>query len=375
MSNFSQYFPSTSGGGSGGTPLNGYTPFLVTGTGNPSGYDATTGLYTHPDGTFWLRTGFSIDISTFTGPDPNYPDANYGITKHYDYGLNSGGIYPGNAGEYQGFTPAQGWGMRGFSKIPGGDLRYQLLHNNTYKYSYESATHLGGWTSSGGLQTGSPVHIGNAMGHAKDATTFYAINGNVINVCNSNYQITSTITLSDSISHDWGNYLPEQDKFYCWSNAGSTITVYEYDNTGTATGNTITVTHPGSGGSTYLAIRPNLDLIAAYQVATQTTGDWVLYSLSGYVATQVIRKTVTYTASQSPPQGPHTSESIYAQNFYYEEHPSYNIMGWSYTGRAGNSTGPWKWRMGGNEEVTISTGDGIARTDTDTGQPLFIRIG
>tara|TARA_B110000211_G_scaffold210201_1_gene248140 strand:+ start:354 stop:1334 length:981 start_codon:yes stop_codon:yes gene_type:complete len=68
MSNFSQYFPASSGGGSGGTPINGYTPFLVTGTGNPSGYDATTGLYTHPDGTFWIATGNQI-VSTV------YPNA------------------------------------------------------------------------------------------------------------------------------------------------------------------------------------------------------------------------------------------------------------------------------------------------------------
>ena len=71
MSNFSQYFPASSGGGSGGTPINGYTPFLVTGTGNPSGYDATTGLYTHPDGTFWLKTGNTLSSNTITTTYPN----------------------------------------------------------------------------------------------------------------------------------------------------------------------------------------------------------------------------------------------------------------------------------------------------------------
>ena len=57
MSNYSDFFGVGSSGGGGGIPINGYTPFLTIATGNPSGYDATTGLYTHPDGTFWLETG------------------------------------------------------------------------------------------------------------------------------------------------------------------------------------------------------------------------------------------------------------------------------------------------------------------------------
>ena len=42
MSNFSQFFPAGSGG-SGGSGINSYAPFKVTATGNPIGYNATTG--------------------------------------------------------------------------------------------------------------------------------------------------------------------------------------------------------------------------------------------------------------------------------------------------------------------------------------------
>ena len=75
MSNFSQFFPAGSSGGSGGG-INSYAPFLVTVTSNPTGYDATTGLYTHPDGTFWLKSGFTLNSSA-------YPDAKGGSQPQY----------------------------------------------------------------------------------------------------------------------------------------------------------------------------------------------------------------------------------------------------------------------------------------------------
>ena len=40
MSNFSTFFPTSSGEGAG---INSYAPFKITATGNPIGYDATTG--------------------------------------------------------------------------------------------------------------------------------------------------------------------------------------------------------------------------------------------------------------------------------------------------------------------------------------------
>ena len=59
----------TGGGATGtGLPVNTYESFYVSGTGNPSGYNATTGLYTHPNGDVWLKTGNTIsgDPSIYT---------------------------------------------------------------------------------------------------------------------------------------------------------------------------------------------------------------------------------------------------------------------------------------------------------------------
>tara|TARA_R110000782_G_scaffold6381_2_gene21933 strand:+ start:95 stop:1072 length:978 start_codon:yes stop_codon:yes gene_type:complete len=62
----------TGGGATGtGLPVNTYESFSVSTTGNPTGYNATTGLYTHPNGDYWLKTG-----NTLAGVNSTYPDAN-----------------------------------------------------------------------------------------------------------------------------------------------------------------------------------------------------------------------------------------------------------------------------------------------------------
>lgn len=71
MSNFSTFFPASGGEGAG---INSYAPYQVSSdTDNPQGYNATTGLYTNPvDESVWLKTGMTIldDVT----PDP-YPNA------------------------------------------------------------------------------------------------------------------------------------------------------------------------------------------------------------------------------------------------------------------------------------------------------------
>jgi hypothetical protein len=69
MSNFTTFFPS---GGSGGGGINSYAPFKVSSlTGNPAGYNPTTGLYTNPiDSSVWLKTGGTIEDGA-----GNYPSA------------------------------------------------------------------------------------------------------------------------------------------------------------------------------------------------------------------------------------------------------------------------------------------------------------
>lgn len=71
MSNFSTFFPA------GGTGLvNGAVPMYIYATasgGNTPGYDEATGLYTHPNGSIFLKTGFQH----LTNDSTTYPDATY----------------------------------------------------------------------------------------------------------------------------------------------------------------------------------------------------------------------------------------------------------------------------------------------------------
>ena len=53
MSNFTDFFPT-------GLPVNTYAALFTSGSGNPTGYNATTGLYNHPNGDVWLETGKTI---------------------------------------------------------------------------------------------------------------------------------------------------------------------------------------------------------------------------------------------------------------------------------------------------------------------------
>lgn len=58
----------TGGGTASGLPVNSYTSFDINTTSNPPGYDANTGIYSNPDGTYWLKTGSSLSgsyLSTF----------------------------------------------------------------------------------------------------------------------------------------------------------------------------------------------------------------------------------------------------------------------------------------------------------------------
>ena len=79
MSNFSQFFPAGGGSGGSGGGINSYAPFLVTSTsGNPVGYDVTTGIYTNPvDDSVWIKTGKTLIDSSNT-----YPNAT-GVTDHF----------------------------------------------------------------------------------------------------------------------------------------------------------------------------------------------------------------------------------------------------------------------------------------------------
>ena len=67
MSKYTDFYPSTGGEI---IAINEYAPFYVgTTSGNPTGYDPATGIYTTPAGTVFIETGQ-------TTSDASYPNAN-----------------------------------------------------------------------------------------------------------------------------------------------------------------------------------------------------------------------------------------------------------------------------------------------------------
>ena len=356
MSNYSDFFGVGSSGGGGGIPINSYAPYLVTATtGNPVGYDATTGLYTHPDGTFWLETGKTITTTTTSTPDPTYPDATYSSVKTFDLGAGSNSFTAQGRGGNT--IRSGGIGRYGITRLAGGNIYYHGADSDG-KRMFQAASPssaIGRTTNS----IGGSTPLGELIG-ARDINALWFLNGSNILQYNTTfgYQGT-TIPLSDGATPDWGAYLPNQDKFYMWDNAGSTILITEYDNTGTITGNTISVTHPNGGANTYLTIRPDLDAITAYQA----TGQFAYYTLSGYTATLSATSTITGTNYIGS-----------SNNFQYDASPSFNIISWQQAAIGFNSYQSYGTTIVGKDETQITVGDGTARTDTDTSQPLFVRL-
>ena len=79
----------TGGGATGtGLPVNSYDSFLVDSTGNPVGYNTATGLYTHPNGDYWMETGNTISDS-----GGNYPDAVITAASNYNTAEGTTGNY------------------------------------------------------------------------------------------------------------------------------------------------------------------------------------------------------------------------------------------------------------------------------------------
>jgi hypothetical protein len=79
-------------------PINSYLSFDITGNNNPDGYNSSTGIYTHPDGTYWLKTGV---ILPYVSPNTtNYPKATYVAAVGTSSGSTSTNKYTDNFVSY-----------------------------------------------------------------------------------------------------------------------------------------------------------------------------------------------------------------------------------------------------------------------------------
>jgi len=304
MNNFSTYFPIPSSGG--GIPINGYFPFTVSSTGT-TGYNATTGLYTHPDGTFWLRSGFTkIDTAG------DYPEAT----------------------------------------ISSGTWAYNSVDDFTI------AT--------------------NTDGVAYDGTFYYMItSGGVVNQYNTSFTATgvtfTTVSDATGIVYEGGNFfiLRKSDR-----------TVYKYNTSG------VFQSSLSVGGNDVFAITALNGIICVLQrPGAAITAD----------IAKVNPTTMAYLGSTT--LAGHTSiignGGWFSDGVYLWTQQSTVVKAWGidgvYSGLSFTPTGsPRNGQIGhdGNvysdtKSTTIhkftavagSVGDTTARTDTDSAQPLFVRIG
>jgi hypothetical protein len=253
MSDFTDFFPVSGGSGVGsGIPINGYFPFIVSSTGDPTGYNSTTGLYTHPDGTFWLKSGFRINsLSTL------YPSATGVIGYGYD-NFTFATTYETNGVAFDGtdyfivsdqtntvrqYTSA-GVFITSFSvnsqasnpKYATFDGTNLWVTGNVRAYAYTTA---GVYTGTSINLTASPLNWANLQGMAYDGTNlvFISTNNNEIatfttaGVYVSNSSIT-TPSSANGMTYDGTNF---------WVVRSSLRTVDEMTPAGVLTGNSFNI--------------------------------------------------------------------------------------------------------------------------------------
>ena len=311
MSNFSTYFPIPSSGGGGGIPINGYFPFIVSSTGIPTGYDSTTGLYTHPDGTFWVKTG-----NTVLGQPSDYPNAT-GPTL-FTSPLNFSAASQGMDFRSTGWT--------------GGTNVWALDFASDAAYEYTSAGVYTGTSFSTNNETGEPTSL------VSDGSFYYLQGSNkIFKYTTAGVYTGTSFDLSTLIDY-FGYFDLTYDGTNLWAQSINK-TAYEITTSGVYTGNNFTaseLTQAANGltwDGTHFWASSNARIMYQYTSAGVYTG-------------------LSYSSLNSSPSGLTSTQD---GSFYVASRQGANQI--------------FEWV---NNAVF---GDSTARTDTDSAQPLFVRIG
>ena len=309
MSNYSDFFGVGSSGG-GGVPINSYLPLIVTATGNPTGYDAATGLYTHPNGEFYLQTGF-----TLLGAGSTYPDATSDVYTNVD------NFAPGLANSV-------GAGTLGNNQLVYIDRTSPA--GRTFNLDLTGGTTIN--------FTGAPTPPGNPKGLAYDGTNFYVANGtnNIVYVYDSSFNYVTEHALPGLIgltaiayidSNFWvGKRGGVSDHLTIWSDLSAAAPDYTY----TMATNDQPQAIAYDGNSVYMADNITVrGYVNDPTTAPTTTGETINVSLI----------------------------TPFCADLFYDG----------------------TYMIGSNEQFTswrysAGIGDATARTDTDSTQPLFVRI-
>ena len=319
MSNYSDFFGVGSSGGGGSFPVNSYLSYFVTSTGNPTGYDATTGLYSHPNGEFWLETGNIIGASPYPNatkvldPIPTGNTATIGITVTAQAPVSKNLIVTDGTNYYANDVATGGYRVRQLDSSFA-STGYSITFSPP---GFAGNNREGYFSYFGSAPVFGTINQSNWQKVVPPATTwtteFTGPNG--FNASATTNTAGTTIFIAPN---------------------SSTVTEYSWPG-GVATGNTFSATGAVLG----------MVAIAPYIIACTST-------------TIELFDDTSFAAVGSGPITTGNGSNIL---------PNFSDSSRFYLGSAGNNFNSLvEYEIG-------SVGDGTAKTDPDTSQPFFVRIG
>jgi hypothetical protein len=336
----------TGGGATGtGIPVNSYAPFMVDSSNNPSGYDATTGLYTHPNGDYWLKTG-----NTLAGVNSTYPDATLG------------GGTPAATGRVAAVTyDTSPWACY----IDGSNGVYVVQHYNP------SSTRIAEYSFATGGATGKVIDTNTQFPNGVGAPggISYDSSANVIWIC-YRYNVVSNATELKLASYNYttGANLTNQTIYRAPNISTSNNIPFgiakinntpEYVIYSRQNGTEVMQVWNMSTGSAVLVSTVNTSLYAStyYYLTESANADKIM--LWKYDAGKFVEfETTNFTATGVETTPVSSFINSYGSYAFYD---NLNAV-------TNNTSYMAEWIMGSY------IGDLTARTDTDSGEPLFVKI-
>ncbi len=314
----------TGGGATGtGLPVNTYESFLVNSTGNPTGYNATTGLYTHPNGDYWLKTGNTISNVASTYPDATLIPAIGPTTMTYtgvSFGLNP----PANPIESKG-------------------IDYDGT-NHYYQGDYVSQPARVYQKDLTGAYTGVNYAAMGGSGVTWDGTNFYTVNqGTTISQfdaagVSTGFNISTAAEMPSGICRgikEYNGILYVATQFGTANIPG----VYAYDKV--------------TGAYTGFKFNVNGQTTIPYDVTYDGTSFYIINGTSVWQYSNLGVFTLLFSASAGGGKG--VSVSSDGTKLF-----------------TAGASGFFEYAM--TNPTPAAVGDSTARTDTDSGQPLFIKL-
>jgi hypothetical protein len=338
MSNFSDFFPAQAATGT-GLPVNAYESFYVSGTGSPLGYNATTGLYTHPNGDVWLKTG-----NTFDDAAGNYPDATIATSANYNTAEGTTGTF---------IKPQTVTNDTQF--MTQSDLYWYIYNNGSSGYSsgITSIAKTGfaqvqrNWRmSSLSNRPAIAVNADDTLTATVSADSSTNIFIRDFTTYSLSYPGTTLYTVTIPANGNNKAIVFGSGTTVWYQNAGNG-TIYQYDYT------TNTLLQTLSTGVT----APSYGYAWSYLGGTYsyfTSGNGNIYKIN--MTTGATTVFATFTA-----QGSNSQRNSITPDLNNFTNALWAITNTSNSWAIYNKTGPF-------------VGDSTARTDTNSGQPLFVKI-